>query len=174
MRIPASSTSTGFRRTIDTGNNGELSQTGQFHTTPADLDELVNFIMPDEREQWGIRLGQKMDVVLYAHGGLVSEQAAANTASTWIGLLKDQQVFPIFFMRKSGTLETIEDEMKKCTGTRWPADRRTLGRGRRRGERSRRSTARVVAKSLWDQMKQSARLISQNPLGRAELCRSSG
>ena len=154
---------------IDTGNNGELSQTGQFHTTPADLDELVDFIMPDQRQQWNIPAGQKMDVVLYAHGGLVNEQAAANTASTWIGLLKDQRIFPIFFMWESGILETIEDEIKNVLGlagrpTGGPLD----GADSWWSDRVE-GTARVVAKSLWDQMKQNARLITQNPLGGANL-----
>jgi hypothetical protein len=154
---------------IDTGNNGELSQTGQFHTTPGDLDELVNFIMPDQRQQWGIPAGQKMDVVLYAHGGLVSEQAAPNTASTWIGLLKDQQIFPIFFMWESGILETIEDEIKNVLGLAGRPTGGPLDAADSWWSDRVEGTARVVAKSLWDQMKQNARLITQNPLGGANL-----
>ncbi|MEO8740110.1 MAG: peptidase C1A papain [Casimicrobiaceae bacterium] len=155
---------------VDTGNNGELSQTGQFHTTPGDLDELVTFIMPDQRQQWGIPANQKMDVVLYAHGGLVSEQAAANTAATWIGLLKDQQIFPIFFMWESGIVETIEDEIKNVLGlsrerpTGGPLDAADAWWSDRLE-----GSARVIAKPLWDRMKQNARLITQNPLGGANL-----
>jgi len=153
---------------IDTGNNGELSQSGQFHTTPGDLDELVNFIMPDQRQQWGIGTTQKMDVVLYAHGGLVDERAAANTAGTWIGLLKDQQLFPIFFMWESGLLETIEDEIKNALGAGRPVGGPLDAVDSWWSDRVE-GTARVVAKPLWDQMKQNARLITQNPLGGANL-----
>jgi hypothetical protein len=154
---------------VNTGNNGELSQTGQFHTTPADLDELVNFMIPSQRQEWNIPANQKMDVVLYAHGGLVDEQDAANTAALWIELLKARKIFPVFFMWESGILETLEDEIsntlaggERPTGgplqaaDSWLSDRLE-------------GVARLIGKPHWDQMKQNARLITQNPLGGANL-----
>ena len=155
---------------IDTGNNGELSQSGQFHTKPEDLDELVNVMIPEQRQQWGIATGQKMDVVLYAHGGLVDEQAAANTAALWIEILKAQKIFPIFFMWESGILETIEDEISNALGR--PAERAVGGplqaadswwSDRIEG------LARVIGKPHWDQMKQNAELLTDNPKGGANL-----
>jgi len=155
---------------IDTGNNGELSATGQFHTIPTDLDEIVKVMIPDQRQRWGIPQGQKMDVVLYAHGGLVDEQAAANTAALWIDLLKGQQIFPIFFMWESGILETIEDEISNALRGRaemptggplqaadsWWSDRVE-------------GAARVIGKAHWDQMKKNAELLTENPNGGGNL-----
>ena len=155
---------------INTGNNGELSQFGQFHTTPADIGELVEFMIPDQRRQWGIPDGQKMDVVVYAHGGLVDEHAAANTAAIWIELLKAKKIFPIFLMWESGIFETIGDAISNALGGRaerpaggpldavdsWLSDRVE-------------GAARQIGTPLWDRMKQNARLLTQNPSGGANL-----
>ena len=155
---------------INTGNNGELSQFGQFHTTPADIDELVKFIIPDQRTRWGIPVGQKMDVVVYAHGGLVDEHAAANTAALWIELLKAKKIFPIFMMWESGIFETIGDAISDIIGG--PADRPAGGLldaadswWSDRVE----NAARQVGTPIWDQMKQNARLLTLNPNGGANL-----
>jgi hypothetical protein len=50
-----------------------------------------------------------MDIALYAHGGLVSEDAAADTAAKWIPALYDAQIFPIFFMWETGLWDTLKD-----------------------------------------------------------------
>jgi hypothetical protein len=108
--------------------------------------------------------------VLYAHGGLVDEQDAANTAALWIELLKGQKIFPIFFMWESGILETIEDEISNALRGR--ADRATGGplqavdswwSDRVEG------AARLIGKPHWDQMKQNAELLTESPNGGANL-----
>jgi hypothetical protein len=155
---------------INTGNDGALSQSGQFHTTPADIGELVDFMIPEQRRLWGIGPDQKMGVVVYAHGGLVDERAAANTAALWIELLKAKKVFPIFLMWESGILETIEAVIEEAV--KGPAERPTGGpldaadawwSDRVEG------AARQLGKNLWDEMKENARLLTQNPNGGANL-----
>jgi hypothetical protein len=154
---------------IDTGNNGELSQSGQFHTTPQDLDELVNFMIPDQKKEWKIPAGQKMDVVLYAHGGLVDENAAAYSAALWIDLLKGQQIFPIFLMWESGILETLEDEISDALDRTQRAAGGPLGAADSWWSDRVEGLARVVGKPHWDQMKQNAQLLTENPKGGANL-----
>jgi len=103
---------------IDTGNNGEtladrsisynagrLGRTGQFHHAGPAANSGA---FPPE---------QKMDVVVYAHGGTGQRAGRREiTASTWIGLLKDQQIFPIFFMWESGI---IEDDRRRKSRMCW-------------------------------------------------------
>lgn len=155
---------------VNTENDGRLSASGMFHTRVQDLDEIVTTLMPAQRRAWQIPAGQPMDVVLYAHGGLVDEQAAATTAGTWIPLLLAQRLFPVFFMWESGLIDTVLNEIKEAfrkrgeipTGgllekaDRWWSDRIE-------------GMARLVGKPRWGEMKENARLLSEHPEGGARL-----
>ncbi|OYV01097.1 MAG: peptidase C1A papain [Burkholderiales bacterium PBB5] len=159
---------------VNTENNGELSATGQFHTREQDLDAIVATMIPEHRARWGIAADQPLDVALYAHGGLVDESAAAQTAALWIPALLEARVFPIFFMWESGLIETVLDEIKDQfrrqglvpTGgwlqdaAKWLANRyndRLEGLGR------------LVGKPRWGEMKENARLLTDNARGGARL-----
>jgi len=158
---------------VNTENDGALSATGIFHTRKSDLDEIVNTLIPAQRAEWQIPAGQPMDVVLYAHGGLTDEQAAATTAGTWIPLLMAQKLFPVFFMWESGLIDTILNEITEAfkrrgeipTGgilekaDRWWSDRIE-------------GVARVIGKPRWGEMKENARLLSENAEGGAALLAS--
>jgi hypothetical protein len=155
---------------VNTANDGELSASGVFHTRESDLDEIVGSMMPAQRREWQIPAGQPMDVVLYAHGGLTDEQAAATTAGTWIPLLLKARLFPVFFMWESGLIDTLLNEITEAfkrrgeipTGgilekaDRWWSDRIE-------------GVARVIGKPRWGEMKENARLLSDNPRGGAQL-----
>jgi predicted alpha/beta hydrolase family esterase len=159
---------------VNTENQGELSATGQFHTREQDLDAIVGTMIPEHRQRWGIRAGEPLDLALYAHGGLVSEDAAAQTAALWIPALLGARVFPIFLMWESGLIDTVLDEIKDQfrrqglvpTGgwlqdaAKWLADRyndRLEGLGR------------LVGQPHWLEMKENARLLTDNARGGARL-----
>jgi hypothetical protein len=95
---------------IDMANNGLLSNTGDFRTQDSDVEALVNQQIAIARSEWGLKDGDAMDVAIYAHGGLVSEDTAANTAAKWIPALYDAHVFPIFLMWETGLLDTLKDQ----------------------------------------------------------------
>lgn len=95
---------------IDMSNNGLLSNTGEFRTQDSDVEALVNQQVGIARNAWGLKDGDVMDVAIYAHGGLVSEEAAAGTASKWIPALYDAKIFPIFLMWETGLFETLKDQ----------------------------------------------------------------
>jgi hypothetical protein len=151
---------------VNTGNDGALSASGRFFTTASDIAELVGLRMPAQKKAWGLAPGEAMDVALYAHGGLVGEGDAEKTAATWIPLLLEARIFPVFFMWESGLMATLLNEIKDAFGAqdeiptagfwkradRYLADRieglaRSLGRGR------------------WAEMKENARLVAENPQG---------
>lgn len=155
---------------VDTGNDGELSAAGDFHTREQDLDMIVDTLMPSHRAEWQIPAAQPLDVALYAHGGLADERAAARTASVWIPLLKQAHIFPLVFMWESGLIDTLLNEVKDAfrsrgeipTGgmlskvDRWWSDRIE-------------GMARLVGKRRWAEVKENARLLSENPAGGARL-----
>ncbi len=94
---------------IDMENNGKLSNTGDFRTLESDLDSLLTQQLPLARTKWKLADEDVMDVAIYAHGGLTSEQAAANTAAKWIKAMYDRQIFPIFLMWETDLWSTLKD-----------------------------------------------------------------
>ncbi len=72
---------------IDMENNGRLSNTGDYRTNDADIEALVTHHLSVARTAWGLGKKDAVDIAIYAHGGLTSEIAAAETAAKWIPAL---------------------------------------------------------------------------------------
>jgi hypothetical protein len=114
------------------------------------------------RARW--KLGNKrMDVAIYAHGGLTSEGSAAQTAARWIPALYERQIFPIFLMWESDLLSTLENQLQDVLAGQ-PARVGGLGDVLLKfwDERLERTFA-GPGSLLWAQMKQNARAIGTNP-----------
>ncbi|MFA5845154.1 MAG: C1 family peptidase [Coriobacteriia bacterium] len=91
---------------VDVGNNGELSQTGDYWTCEKDLLRLFNDTIPREakRRKW-----DKKRVMLYLHGGLNSEADAARRVVALRDKCLDNGIYPLHLMWETGPLETIAD-----------------------------------------------------------------
>ncbi|MCE2914476.1 MAG: C1 family peptidase [Rubrivivax sp.] len=149
---------------VNMGNNGQLSNSGDFRTTADDVRALVEVHLKKARELWKPADGI-IDVCLYAHGGLVDEKAAAETAASWIPMLYDAKIFPIFLMWETDFLSTlagrIEDALlgiPRTTGA-------SSGLARWWNRRLEQALARPGT-SLWGEMKQNADAISAYRDGR--------
>ena len=143
---------------INMANNGALSNSGDFRTTPDDVRAIVDVQLERARRDWGLA-NQPVDVCIYAHGGLVDEPSAANVAAKWIPLLYEQRVFPVFLMWETGFIETLTGLLEDAlTGVP-----RTTGAGfsfeRWWNQRIERALARPGT-ALWGEMKQNADWIS--------------
>lgn len=101
---------------IDMQNEGRLSDSGRFRTNDDDLASLLEHHLAEASIRWGIGKGEAIDVAIYAHGGLVSEDAAASSARQWIPLLYSNRIFPIYLMWETDGLSTVfnivEDAIK--------------------------------------------------------------
>lgn len=97
---------------IDMENNGQLSNTGDFRTSDADIQELVTTQLAMARDAWKLGKKDPVDIAIYAHGGLTSEGDAAATAAKWIPALYDAKVFPIFLMWETDLLSTLKDRLE--------------------------------------------------------------
>ncbi len=150
---------------IDMENEGQLSQRGRFRTTPDDLRLLVEHHLPHAAGLWGAGTGT-LDIALYAHGGLTTEDAAAETARAWIPYLYSNRVFPVFLMWETGAFQTLgnifEDavrgEAEKTGGERWSRFREEL---REWWNERLEGLARLPGRHMWNEMKDNARDISQ-------------
>jgi hypothetical protein len=144
---------------VNMGNNGALSNSGVFRTKPDDVRAIVDVHLAEARKRWGLKDDDAVDVCIFAHGGLVGEEAAADIAAQWIPLLYDQRIFPVFLMWETDffttALNCIEDAIKGIP--------RTVGGGfsfeRWWNERLERLLARPGT-LIWGEMKENADLLS--------------
>jgi hypothetical protein len=97
---------------IDMENNGRLSNTGDYRTTDADVEALVTQQLSIARSAWGLKDSDPVDIAIYAHGGLTSEDDAAVTAAKWIPALYDHKIFPIFLMWETDLISTLRDRLE--------------------------------------------------------------
>lgn len=143
---------------VNMGNNGALSNSGDFRTSPDDVKALAGVQLERARAQWGLEQGT-VDVCIYAHGGLVSERSAANIAAKWVPLLYENHIFPVFLMWETGFVETltslVEDKIKGVPRTTAAG----LGLERWWNQRLERALSRPGT-ALWGEMKQNADMIS--------------
>jgi len=150
---------------IDVQNEGKLSDRGQFRTSVDDLKLLLDFHLPAAAKRWSIGANGTIDVALYAHGGLNSEEYAAEAARAWIPLLYSNGIFPVFLMWETSGLESlfniIEDAIKgdeERMGVDWWSrfkDRVTDWKNDRIE-----GIARMPGGELWRQMKDNAQDLS--------------
>lgn len=91
---------------VDVGNNGELSQTGDYWTSEQDLQRLFIETIPNEARRRGWK---KKRVMLYIHGGLNTENDAAKRVIAFRDKCLANEIYPLHIMWETGPLETIGD-----------------------------------------------------------------
>jgi len=144
---------------INLGNEGRLSTTGKFVSTPMQIDKIFK-----RMQQWHdfwLRSGpiQKRHIVLYAHGGMVSEASGLETAQKHLNWWLNNRVYPISFAWQSGPIETFMNQLVDILKVKLPFG----GLGFDLVEQFDRFVelaARSNFRWMWDQMKQNARAAS--------------
>ena len=97
---------------IDMENNGRLSNTGDFRTQESDIEALVTEHLGMARTAWGLGKNDPVDIAIYAHGGLTSEDTAGETAAKWIPALYEHKIFPIFLMWETDLWSTLKGRLE--------------------------------------------------------------
>jgi hypothetical protein len=163
---------------VNVENNGKLSNHGLFRTQPDDLKALVTIQIDEARKRWNKPPGQPLDVAFYAHGGLVSEADAADTAARWIPALYEAQIFPIFLMWETDLWSTIKNRLSDLVSSWMGVPSRPTAGLRDQVERLwNRRVERTLSEPgsvLWDEMKQNAHAISVSQTSGAYLLHSIG
>jgi hypothetical protein len=144
---------------VNLDNDGRLSTTGKFVSTPTQINKIFER-MDDWHGAWlDAGLTQKRHVVLYAHGGLVSEAGGLETAQKHLNWWFNSCVYPVYFAWQSGPIETFLDQLVDTLKVKLPFG----GLGFDLVEQFDRFvelTARASSRWMWDQMKQNARAAS--------------
>jgi hypothetical protein len=129
---------------INTGDRGELSAGGRLTTRKEELPGMAGRVLTTPA------LADKhRHVVLYAHGGLNSETAAAETANRLWSFCERRNLRAYFFIRESGVTESIMGWLKSDDDASGPA--------------------RYSLKNAWESIKEGAGKIvrdAQKTLGR--------
>jgi hypothetical protein len=97
---------------INMENNGRLSNTGDFRTQESDIEALVTHHLGKARTAWNLGKNDPLDIAIYAHGGLTSEDTAGETAAKWIPALYEQRIFPIFLMWETDLWSTLKGRLE--------------------------------------------------------------
>ncbi|MCV2362610.1 caspase family protein [Paucibacter sp. DJ1R-11] len=101
--------------------SGMFSDDGEFKSTPGDVDAIFEEHLP--RALAALPAGQRLQLLFYAHGGLVSESSGLQGAHRHIGWWKRNGVYPIYFIWETGFFETIGQLLLRTrAGTRDLAD----------------------------------------------------
>ncbi|MDW9508349.1 alpha/beta hydrolase [Sinorhizobium meliloti] len=152
---------------ITSKNDGILDDKGTYGLTSAGLERLLKQGMPKAMASW-----KKKRVLLFAHGGLVKQDAAIQTVSSNLAPLLASEVYPLSFIWRSDAWTTITNILREA-----------IGRRREEGLLERATdflldrlddTLEVVArnlggKALWDEMKENAEEASSEKNGSAKL-----
>jgi hypothetical protein len=151
---------------VSVGNNGALKAGGDYGSTPAELARIFDEDIPRVTRDW-----DKPRILLYAHGGLVSEQAATQRLAEYRPPLLGGNVYPLAFIWRTDYWTTVTNILKDTVSRRRPEGvlDATKDFMLDRLDDALEPLARVLTgKSAWDEMKQNA-LAASRPGGAAVL-----
>jgi C1A family cysteine protease len=139
---------------VDIGNNGELSQTGDYWTSKDDLKRLFTETIPQKTQQLG---WTKKRVMLYLHGGLNGEAAVAKRILAFRDVFIKNEIYPLHIMWETGPLETLADIMGDIfTDADERAGRGLLDGIKNAKDRVLELTTAPIGGPMWSEMKENA------------------
>ena len=146
---------------INIGNNGFLSNSGDYWTTEKDIERLFPAVN-EAAKTW-----EKKRILLYLHGGLNSEKEVARRVISFKQVCLDNKIYPIHIMwetdfwtsLKNNVCDLFTDDDK--ASNHWLSKLRdsTLEIKDRTFELS----SAKLGSMLWHEMKENAQLASQKP-----------
>jgi hypothetical protein len=149
-----------YRHTIVMGNDGEVINRILTHENGSACVRDLACDAPLRFWQGGARPRR---IVIYAHGGLNSEDASVERIQTLAPYFKANGVYPVFLTWRTGPTETLsailEDELKKVPrpeGDFGDLFERVKETAAEVLDRTVEVLARPAAKPIWSQMKQNA------------------
>lgn len=146
---------------INIGNDGRLSDRGDYWTTREDLKRLFTTTIPERTQGW-----ERRRVMLYLHGGMNSEKDAAKRIVALRDVCLENQVYPLHIMWESDWFSSakfiIEDKFKVANERAGGAFLDHLKEAR---DRVLELTLAYPGGKLWKEMKENARLASESAVG---------
>lgn len=151
---------------ISIGNDGRLRAKGTFGTSEEDVKTIFAQDLPRLTTGWA-----KKRLLLYAHGGLVSEDGAIQRVADYRQPLLDAQVYPLAFIWKTDVWSTISNILRDAFSGRRPEGFLDAAKDFMldRLDDTLEPLARPPGKALWNEMKENAVLSTTDEIGGARL-----
>ncbi len=156
------STAEAYAHTLVTGNDGCIEVTDLTSGVDGSIDAFLRELVVTRPAQW-LAAQATPKLMIYAHGGLNSEETSIERIRVLAPYFKANGIYPLFLTWRTGPLETIaamlEDSFCAFFGVRDAAQMRAAGffdaladaRDRRVEELARR-----VVKGIWSEMRENA------------------
>ena len=153
---------------VSIGNNGLLRPGGDYGTSEDEVREIFRNRIPAAMKNW---TGRK-HVLLFAHGGLVSERSAVQHVADYRAPLLEAQVYPLQFIWKSDYWTTITNILRDALSRRRPEGILDSAKDFMldRLDDALEPVARALTgKAGWDEMKENALAATESGKGGARL-----
>jgi hypothetical protein len=143
---------------VNLGNDGQFSRSGLYSSSEETVEEIVEEGMLPAFKRWR---GPRR-VLLYAHGGLVSEQSGAIGVNRVRLQCLNNKIYPLHFVWETGLLETlggiVGDAFRRDRLAGWPS---VADRFRDLADEAIELGARPLGRPVWGQIKDNARRASR-------------
>ena len=143
---------------INIGNNGRLSDSGNYWTTKDDIIRLFSTIAT-AAAGW-----KKKRVMLYLHGGLNSEKEVARRIISYKDVCLDNEIYPVHIMWETDFWTSLKDNLLDLFTNDDKAGASWLSKLREGAmdilDRTFELTASKPGTMLWNEMKENARLAA--------------
>lgn len=151
---------------ISIGNNGELRPEGMFGTNPEDVKTIVHHDLNALSQNW-----KKKRLLLYAHGGLVSEDNALQRVAEYRKTLLEAEVYPLAFIWKTDLWTTLKNILEDAMDRRKPEGflDSTKDFLLDRLDDTLEPLARPLGKPIWGEMNENAKLATNHRNGGAKI-----
>ncbi len=152
---------------VSLGNDGLLYAQGEHGTAEADVREIFTRDVPRITAGW-----PKKRLLLYAHGGLVSEEAAVARIASYRPALLANHIYPVGFLWRTDFWTTVKNLLEDALRSRRPEGVLEAGKDFMldRLDDALEAVARAAGgKALWEEVKENALLATTHGQGGARL-----
>jgi hypothetical protein len=150
---------------VSLGNNGEFRAGGNYGTSAEEVEHLFRHELPSAIEAGGYK-----HILLYAHGGLVGENAAVQRLADYRAPMLEAGIYPFTFIWHSDFWTTIKNILNDAFQRRRPEGSLDATKDFMldRLDDALEPLARLLSgKAVWDEMKENALRATQSARGGA-------
>jgi C1A family cysteine protease len=151
---------------VSLGNQGELKTTGTYGNNENDVERIFSEYIPTATKGWS-----KKRIMLYAHGGLVSETSVLQRLADYRQSLLSNEIYPIFFVWNTDLGSTIKNLIEDAFKSRKSEERisSVFDFMLDRIDDALEPLLRLPGKTAWEEMKENAIAASETS-GGASIC----
>lgn len=152
---------------VSLGNNGQLRANGNIGTSPQDVRRILRDDFERITKGW-----KKRRLVLYAHGGLVGEDAAVQRVSEYRSVMLEHECYPLAFIWHTdywSTLKNMLEDAFRQRRTEGVLDAAKDFMLDRLDDALEPLARKLSGKAEWDEMKENALAATQSASGGARL-----